>query len=295
MNNWSSRSRAFVALRKANLSGSYSACFFVLAFLLMLDGLQALMRNDFNHIDLALGGQVMISGAMPLQVKEHKDIVAVIEGHDGLSFTPLTDFKGFWFGAHMWRGELDASNATQSGQAVLTIVDMVPAKSTTTNATIMVQNPNQVYTITIWPSAEAMQATHFSLAQRLTGLSAFLLATLSLACAIGIGVWHVFLNHAAQRALAAEGLFPIYGLRQTDMGYQATFSPAGREDLQAQHPVSLLTPQGVEMRSGILGECLRHKCNALFPLDDGPPRYGWLLRYTPDIKPTSEREENISA
>jgi hypothetical protein len=288
-----SRPRAFAALHKARLIGLVSACFFLLTVLLVADGLQALMREDFNRINLPLGGQVLISGAMPLQAKAHTDIVAVIEGLDGLSFTPLTDFKGLWFGAHMWRAALDAGDATKPGQAVLTIVDMVPAKSTTGNATIMVQNPSQIYAITVWPSAEAMQAAHFSLGRRLTGLSSFLLASLSVTCGIGIGAWHMFLNQAAWRALAAEDLFPIYGLLRTDAGYQARFSPSGREDLQPQQPMLLLTLQGVEMGSGVLSECSRLKCSALFSLDGVVPRHGWLLHYTPDPKPAPGREEMI--
>jgi hypothetical protein len=152
--------RAFTALRSARRVGAASACFFLLAALLILDGLQALMRADFNRIDLPLGGQVRIAGAMPLQAKDYTEIVADIEGIDGLSFTPLTSFKGFWLGAPMWRAVLDAKAATGPGRAVLTIVDLVPAKSTTSNATITVQTPNQISDIIVWPAAKAMQAAH---------------------------------------------------------------------------------------------------------------------------------------
>jgi len=288
-----SLNRAFTALRRARLSGSVSACFFLLACLLMLDGLQALMRSDFNRIDLPLGGQTPISGAMPQQAKSHADIVAIIEGLDGIDFVPLTDFRGHWFGAHMWRATLDAGKATKPGRGELTIVDMVPAKSTTTNATIMVQNPNQIYSITLWPSAEAMQAAHFSLARRLTGLSAFIWAGLNFACGLGVAVGHYFLNRTAHRALAGKGLFIIYGMRKTDAGYQATFSQYDRSDLQAGRPMSLLTLEGVEQGTGVLGECAPHKCCALFPPDGVPPRYGWLLRYEPDARPVEH--ENIPA
>jgi len=275
------------------LLGRVSACFFLLASLLVIDGVQALMRDDFHRIDLPLGGQVLISGGMPLQAKNHTDIVAVIEGIDGLSFTPLTDFKGFWLGAHMWRATLDASGATEPGQAVLTILDMVPAKSTTSDATTMVQNPNLIYTITVWPSAEAMQAAHLSLIRRLTGLSAFIWAGMSLACALGIGAWHMVLIQKAHRALAQEDIFFIYGRKDTAEGYAAIFSPAGRQDLQARQPILLLTPQGAELRRGVLGECTPLKCNALFSLDGVAPRHGCLLLYVPETKPSSGHEETI--
>jgi hypothetical protein len=273
--------RALATLRRAGLFGKISACFFVLTFLLMLDGLQALMRDDFNSIDLPLGGQAPISGAMPLQAKKHEDIVASIEGLDGLSFTPLTDFRGLWFGVHMWRATLDASAVTEAGRAVLTITDIVPAKSTTSNATIMVQNPNQIYTITVWPSEEAMRASHFSLCRRLTGLSAFIWAGLGLTCAFASAAWHVFVNQAAHRALAELGVFVIHGMQKTDAGHVAIFSQCDRKDLQAQQPMFLVSPAGKEQGKGVLIACAPHKHRALFPLDGVPPRYGWLLRYEP--------------
>jgi hypothetical protein len=275
-------SRAFAALRIARLSGKLSTCFFLLVSLLVVDGLQALMRDDFNRIDLPLGGQVLVSGAMPRQTKTHADILADIEGLDGLSFTPLTDFRGYWLGAHMWRATLDASAASASGRAVLTVVDLVPARSTTSNATIMVQNPHQIYAVTVWPSAEAMQAAHFSLSRRFTGLSAFVWAGISFACGIVVAVRHFFFNRAAHRALADEGIFVIHGLRKTDIGYLAMFSPDARTDLQARQPVILLSPEGVEQGSGVLHECSPHKGSALFSPDGAPPRYGWLLRHEPE-------------
>ena len=288
--------RAYAALRQARLSGSVSACFFLLTCLLLLDGLQSLMRSDFNRIDLPLGGQTLISGAMPQQAESRADIVAIVEGLDGIDFVPLTDFRGHWFGAHMWRATLDASNATKPGTAELTIVDMVPAKSTTTNATILVQNPNQIYTITVWPSEETMQAAHLSLARRLTGLAAFVWAGLSFACGFGIAVGHYFLSKAAHRALAAEGIFPIYGRKKTEEGYLAFFIPGDGQDFQARQPVSLLTSSGLEQQQGALHECSPKKHSALFSLDEATaPRHGWLLRYAPDANAVPEREKNPPA
>jgi len=52
--------------------------------------------------------------------------------------------------------------------------------------------------------------------------------------------------------------------------------------LQAQQPVTLLTPEGVEQRKGVLAECSQLKGIAFFPRDGALPVYGWLLRYEPD-------------
>ena len=279
----------------ARFSGAWSAVFFLLTGLLVFDGLQALMRDDFSRIDLPLGGQALMSGAMPLQAKVYTDIVADIKGLDGLSFTPLADFKGFWLGAHMWRAMLDARNATTPGRAELTIVDLVPAKSTTSNATITVQNPTLIYAVTVWPSEKAMQAAHFALSHRLTGLSAFVLAVLILACGTGIAIWHFFVNQTAHRALAAERLFVIHGVRKTEAGYLVICMLSAGNELQARQPVSLLSPDGAEQGKGVLQECSPHKGSALLPLGGVPPRYGWLLRYEPDTRPESEHKQSVPA
>ncbi|MCL2124173.1 MAG: hypothetical protein FWH34_08770, partial [Desulfovibrionaceae bacterium] len=171
-----------------------------------------------------------------------------------------------------------------------------PAKSTTGNATIMVQNPSQIFTVTVWPSAEAMRAAHFSLVRRLTGLSAFLLAPLGLLCGIGIGVRHYFLSKAAHRALALEGIFPIYGRKKTEEGYLAFFSPGDRQDLQERQPAALLTPSGAARQKGVLYECTPKKYSALFSLDEATaPRYGWLVRYEPGAGLPPEHGDNTSA
>jgi hypothetical protein len=282
--------RAVAALRKAGLYGKFSAGCFLLAALLIADGLQALIRDDFSRVDLFLGGQTMVSGAMPLEAKTYADIIADIEGLEGLEFTPRTDFKGFWFGAHMWRATLDARHATKTGRAVLTVVDLVPAKSTTSNATIMVQNPTQLYNIFVWPSAEAMQAAHFSLSRRLTGLSAFVWAGLGVICGIGIGIWHFFLNQAAHKALAEEGIFVIHGMKKTDEGRLALFSPGDRTDLRLRQPMTLLDPDGAEQGKCELHALVPHKSSVLLPPDGVPPRYGWLLRYEADAHTLSEPE-----
>ena len=282
-------------MRKAEFTGRISACFFFLASLVVLDGLQALMREDFRRIDVALGGQVKISGGMPLEAKTQADLVVTIEGVDGLEFVQLTDFKGYWLGAHMWRATLDASYVTRPGHAVLIIEDMVPAKSTTSGAMITVQNPNLIFEITVWPSAEAMRAADFSLVRRLTGLNAFIWTGLSIVCALGTAAVHMVLVRKAYRVLAKESIFFISGRKETEEGYVAIFWPAGRQDLRAGQPVLLLDPQGVGKRSGVLGECTPVKCLAHFSYDGVVPGHGWLLERfdVPAAHPTSDHEKTL--
>jgi hypothetical protein len=157
-------------------------------------------------------------------------------------------------------------------------VDLVPAKSTTGNATITVQNPTQIYSITVWPSAEAMQAANLSFSRRVTGLNAFFSAGLSLACAIAVSLVNMVLFTKAQRILAQAGLFTIYKMKTTDAGYETTFSQGDRLDIRAGQTVALLTLEGAEQGRSVVHSCAPNKCVVLFPLDGVQPSFDWLLR-----------------
>ena len=274
----SSLRHAFSALRKARLIGYASACFCLLASLLVLDGLQALMREDFNHLDIIAGERVPVSGAMPLDARDHTQILWDIDGNPGLRFMAEASFKGFWMGALMWRGELAADSAARPGAARLTIHDMVPAKSAT-NSTMMVQNPAQVYSITVWPTEAAFQAARFSLVRRLTGFSAFVFAALSVIGGIACGAVHAVTFHKARQSLAAEGLFCIHAAQRNATGLRAVFSPEGREDdLHVGQAAALFDNKGNEAGQGVISECGPQKCSVLFPEGVRTPPYGWFLR-----------------
>lgn len=266
-------------LRLARVLAVVSSCFCFLALLCILDGLQALMRADFNQIDLAVGETVPMSGAMPLEAKEHTQILWDIDGDPGLHFTPKTSFKGFWLGAFMWRGELSAAPGTEPGPATLTIVDMVPAKSTTTNATITVQNPSQIYHITVWPTEAALQGGQLSLGKRLTGYSGLVLAGGAVLLGILTGAAHAFHLHRVQRAFAARQIFFLIGVQKRADGFRAAFSPEGREgDLRVGLHVDLIDMQGGTRGRGTITECGPKKYAALFPPDGVMPGHNLLMR-----------------
>lgn len=248
----------------------------------MLDGLQALMRADFNQVDVVVGRNVPVSGAMPLDAKDHTQIRSSIEGNADLHFKALTSFKGFWFGVPMWRGELEAGLAAAPGRALLTIHDMVPAKNVDKNATIMVQNPTQIYSVNVWSTERELQAAHLSLGRRLTGYSGLVLAGCAALAAIGLGVLHSFRYHRVQRALAARRIFFLLTVFKCAEGFRAAFSPEGREkELRAGQDVELIDMRGRVLGRGVLKECGPKKYAALFPPEAGMPDHKLLLHIPP--------------
>jgi hypothetical protein len=264
------------ALRRVLFLGRVSAVLCFCALCCLADGLQSLMREDFNHVALAAGGRTRLSGAMPANLKDHTELEVDIEGDADLRFTPLSSFRGFWMGVFMWRAELEAGAVP--GTAELVVRDMVPAKNVGKNATILVQNPAQVYSVTVWPSEEALRAAHPSLVHRLTACSPFVFAVVCVAGGIAFGLLHAVCFHKLQRALARQGLFFIHGILRNAEGVRAVFVPENTEDIRPGADVALLTPEGRETGGSGRAECGPKRCTVLFPPGGAQPRYGMILR-----------------
>ena len=115
-------------LVRSRILGKLSACIFLIAALAVVDGLQTLMRQDFNSVSLIPGETTVMSGMMPQNATGTGDLVVETEGLTGLRFNAVDAFKGFWMGGNMWRAELTADATASPGKGTLTVVDMVPMK-----------------------------------------------------------------------------------------------------------------------------------------------------------------------
>ena len=288
------RKHAAALLVRARFYGIFCAVLFGLAALTVLDGLQTLMRHDFNRLDLVPGESLAVSGSLPQGAETYTDLKFTVEGSSALRFTPLESFKGFWFGGLMWRGEVTAAPGAAPGRATLTIIDLVPAKkvapadangtgsapSTPSDASAesaLVQNPMLVHHIYIHADEAARRSAELSLLLRFTGIPPFVAAVFFFACALvtGFAHWRVF--GLAERALAVFGIFFVHGVKTEARGTVAAFSLSGRDDVGTGQKVRLLDVSGQAVGSGTITEITRNKGFALFPPTGRPPRYGRLV------------------
>ncbi len=115
-------------LSSSRIAGKISACIFLVAALAVVDGLQTLIRHEFNEISIVPGETLAITGMMPQNATSHSELAVEMEGLAGISFEPTEAFKGFWMGGNMWRANLKADAKAAPGKGTLTVVDMVPLK-----------------------------------------------------------------------------------------------------------------------------------------------------------------------
>ena len=300
---------SFALLARARICGLVCGVLFCLAALAVVDALQTLMRHDFNRLELIPGETVPVSGSMPQNAETYKDITFTLEGSPGVSFRPLESFKGFWFGGLMWRGELTAAPNAEAGQAVLTIIDRVPAKKVASATTgrngsqaptagdtprsleavtipapsgaapdsVLVQNPMLIHSVRVYPDAAARLAEESSLILRYTrippfAVAAFFFVGAMLSCAV-----HWVLFGRAEKSLAGLGIFFIHGIKPDARGTVAVFAHTGRADFTPGDTADLLDAAGHTVSHGAIKEKNQHKGFALFLPTVAPPRYGNLL------------------
>ncbi len=274
-------------LKKARLLATLSACFFFLAAFSVADTLQEMIRHDFNHIDIIPGEEILITGLFPAGAALPSDITSTITDN-GLSFTVLEAYKGFWMGGQMWRARLTASANASSTNATLTVTDILPeraeaaadrTKPTPVNPveTPGLQNPALVHSITIWPSEEERLKAQNSWIRRNLHLPPLGAGGLALAGALLTGLGHFFLFRKAQELFAQQKIFFIHGVKSVPGGVNAIFSMGSQHDLITGAAMNLWTPNWQRVDEGTLIEQTKGSGHALFT--GTPPRYGWLLEY----------------
>ena len=306
--------------------GKTSAFFFILAALCVGDALQTLVRYEFNRIDIIPGEQLAVSGMMPYGVPTHKDLQVELVDLPGLAFEPVETYKGFWMGGNMWRANVAASPDIASlhadepspwaGKATIVDILLVPKEPAATATpeggpprerewVPGDQNPAQIYTIYVWPTAAARQAADLSFSRRLTGLPAFGLgfAMLGLALLAGVGNWFMF--GRAESGLARHGIYVIHGIKaveptipagplaQKGKGKQAkiprdkkaAFAHAKNYGFVKGSKVALLDGSWQKQAIGTVVEIEKIKAFAVFSAHGVAPRYGWLVSFTSEDQP----------
>ena len=302
------------SLVRSRMLGKLSACIFLLAALAVVDGLQTLMRHEFNEISLIPGETVVMSGMMPQNATTHGDLIVEMEGLSGLTFTPTDSFKGFWMGGNMWRADLTASATAAPGKGSLTVVDMVPLKKVgkavlhdedsprgqvaapadpsggngTEDSegkgaeTIIGQNPTLVYSVVIWPTPADLQAAEHSFIRRFTGIAPFAAAAAAAGLAFLFGIANFIFFARAEARLAAHCIYFIHGIKaQADGSLHASFAHAGKNEFSAGDPVILYDTRWREHGRGVIVNKDRFKGFAGFS-PQTPPRYGWLVAIVPE-------------
>lgn len=278
-------------LSRARLLGRIGSILFLLALFCIIDAVQSSVRAPFNTVEIVAGKSVSITGVLPFEVETAESMTFFFEGTgaENLSFSPTASYRGFWLGGDMWRGTLTASPDAHTGDAVLTIVDLVPANKVkkkgeasepSTEDAILVQNPGLVYSVKVWSSKKEADQASLSFFTRATGTKAPLLAVISLVLALGASIISFFIMRKAEAGLALESTFIIHGSKIFPHGLAVFFTiPRGMVLSTEKTPMaSLCSSDGQLLAEGSFIEIAKGKGTTLFSGKVAPPRYGWLIR-----------------
>lgn len=282
----SSLEEAKTLLARSRLMGRVSTFIFLLAVIAVLDGLQTLMRHEFNDIAAVPGEEVLVSGMLPGGMSSHEGIIVRIEGDVDISFVPFETYKGFWMGGHMWRARLSVPANASEGRSLIIVEDILPEEDKDKTSFAGMQNPALVFTVSVFPTEEARRASDNSLIRKYTGFPAFgvAAAAIFLALMAGLANWRLFSR--AENALAVHGIFFIHGVKALSadvaagpwpsVGYKAAFAHAGQSFFKDE-PVMLMDRDWKAQGQGAVKEVTHIKAFAFFPESGTRPQYGWLV------------------
>lgn len=168
-------------------TGLLAALVLGLAVLVLVDGLQALMRSGSYHLDIVAGQGTMLSGPVGIDKPRDSDLLVSV-GPEGAPVGFRLDgfFASYWFGNGMWRGEIMAEPGATPGTYTVSVrVRGTPASAT------------QRYEVTVWSDAASLRQGAYSLTVSLLGFNPFWLSGI-LAC---IGVVPGLLSFLAGRRI----------------------------------------------------------------------------------------------
>ncbi len=265
-------------LEHSRVWGKVSALFFFLAALAVVDSLQSHILSGKNSIRLVGGHTTQIAGMVPEGIEQVKDIRTTWQGPHTVTFTPTERFSGFWMGGGMWRATLatPAVNATATG--TLVVEDVRPIPDRTTGTEVPVQNPDLIFTVTIFPNAQAMQAAAPAWLERLTGTPAWQVAVMAIFLAVACAFMQWWGMHKAVGVLAGQHIFLVHGVRvQGTTEVDVEFSLPKGVQVAEGTPATLLTRGLEEAANGHITQCVQGKAAARFPATTPMPRYAYFV------------------
>ena len=172
---------------------------FILAALAGLDALQSYWRTPNNEVSMVGGESVVISGPMPKGTAKQQYLQPIWLGTAKVSFVVEGENDNGTSNKGTWQATLHSGKVQKVQTGTLVVEDLLLATDKETGTVTKIQNTELVYSVAIYPSAEAMQEAKFSVLARYVGVTggavAAILAALGLGCA---GVCLMSWRRAAQ-------------------------------------------------------------------------------------------------
>ena len=265
-------------LQQSRVWGKVSALLFFLAALAVVDSLQSHILSGKNSIRIVGGHSTQIAGMVPEGIEQVRDIRTTWQGPHTITFTPTERFSGFWMGGGMWRATLAAPVVDATATGTLVVEDVRPVPDRTTGTEVPIQNPDLIFTVTIFPNAQAMQAAAPAWLERFTGTPAWQVALMAVFLAVGCAAMQWWGMHRVVGILATQHIFLVHGVRvQGETEVDVEFSLPKGVLVAQDAPATLLTRGLEEAATGHITQCVPGKAAARFPCTNPLPRYAYFV------------------
>jgi hypothetical protein len=193
----------------------------ILAMLFTIDGSIAYIRVPFNSLGLFRGESVKLTGPLPPGINSVEDMTYESDSNDmGISFENV--ISGFWLGGRMWRGMVQLSPGIEPGHYVLSIFGKTDRKIVGSN----------VFKVTVYKDRASFLSDSYSLVQRYSGLSPWVLAGTFFGFVVLICGCLYLLSGRRDRLMAESGEAEIYHVVANESGSLVYFGLGERNGVE---------------------------------------------------------------
>ena len=180
--------------------GIASCVLFLLATLAGLDALQSYWRTPHNAVSLVGGESVVISGPMPDTVTQPQYLHPIWLGTAKLSFTVVGESENAPSQQGTWQATLHAGKVQHMQTGTLVVEDLLLGSDTETGTVTKIQNKDLVYSLFIYPSADAMHRVQPGILARYVGIAGVAVAAFMAALGCGCAVVYWLLRRKSVQA-----------------------------------------------------------------------------------------------
>jgi hypothetical protein len=242
--------------RWRTLLGKVGACFCLLLFLAVLDGLVARFQEPYNVLKVLPGESPEINGPLQEEADDVRDLTyAGSSQHLSVSFDAM--HKGYFLGGDMWRGRVLVGSQAPPGEYTLTVgvKGKTPAK------------PLPPFRVVVFADPLSRQRSDKSLLRRHWGLSPWATAA-SFLPAILLCFGEVFyLSQKRERFLAGLGRAEIYRVASREGEYVIGFGLGTAQGLQPGSKIDIFNEQEQVVAAGEVEEATATDSLAVVPAD----------------------------
>lgn len=175
--------------------GMVACVLFMLAAFAGLDALQSHWRTPNNEVALVGGGSVLISGPMPKKAVKPQYLEPIWLGTAKISF--VVESENTASKKSTWQATLHAAKVQRMQTGTLVVEDLLLGTDAETGTVTKIQNTDLVYSVVIYPSAEAMQEAQPGILARYVGIASGAAAVVLAALAGGCSAVYWWLRRKA--------------------------------------------------------------------------------------------------